>query len=59
MTPVSRVLATAPDKDNFLSLDHILMTEPCHRIMAKEWLKTILAVNDKKNALESPGATEP
>jgi hypothetical protein len=58
IAPVSSVLRAAPDKENFLSLDHIHMTEPYHRMMAKEWLKIILAMNDGKYASKSPGATE-
>ncbi|HXK12440.1 MAG TPA: hypothetical protein VMT70_22570 [Vicinamibacteria bacterium] len=35
---VSPLLAAAPDRDRFLCLDGIHMTEPYHRLMAKEWL---------------------
>jgi hypothetical protein len=35
---VSPVLASAPDRDRFLCLDGIHMTEPYHRLMAKQWL---------------------
>ncbi|MGD0092267.1 MAG: hypothetical protein ABSE73_20315 [Planctomycetota bacterium] len=41
---VRRRLAEAPDRDKFLSLDGIHMTEPYHRLMAKEWLKYLLGL---------------
>ncbi len=41
---VSTILATAPDRGRFSCLDHIHMTEPYHRLMAKQWLKVILGV---------------
>ena len=41
---VSPILAASPDRSRFLCLDHIHMTEPYHRLMAKQWLKTILGV---------------
>lgn len=39
---VSWVLAASPDKARFSCLDHIHMTEPYHRLMAKQWIKVIL-----------------
>jgi len=39
---VSPLLAAAPDRDRFLCLDGIHMTEPYHRLMAKEWLKLLV-----------------
>ncbi len=39
---VSKVLAAAPDRKRFTCLDGIHMTEPYHRLMAKEWLKLVL-----------------
>jgi photosystem II stability/assembly factor-like uncharacterized protein len=39
---VSPLLAAAPDRDRFLCLDGIHMTEPYHRLMAKEWLKVLV-----------------
>jgi hypothetical protein len=39
---VSPLLATAPDRERFLCLDGIHMTEPYHRLMAKEWLKLLV-----------------
>jgi hypothetical protein len=35
---VAKVLAAAPDRDRFICLDEIHMTEPYHRLMAKQWL---------------------
>jgi hypothetical protein len=35
---VASVLAAAPDRTRFLCLDGIHMTEPYHRLMAKQWL---------------------
>ena len=39
---VSPLLAAAPDRERFLCLDGIHMTEPYHRLMAKEWLKLLV-----------------
>jgi len=39
---VSPILAASPDRSRFRCLDHIHMTEPYHRLMAKEWLRVIL-----------------
>jgi len=39
---VSSILAASPDRSRFSCLDHIHMTEPYHRLMAKEWLRVIL-----------------
>jgi hypothetical protein len=41
---VSPILAASPDRTHFLCLDHIHMTEPYHRLMAKQWLKVIVGV---------------
>lgn len=35
---VGKVLAASPDRARFLCLDGIHMTEPYHRLMAKQWL---------------------
>jgi hypothetical protein len=42
IAPVSTILAASPDRSRFICLDHIHMTEPYHRLMAKEWLRVIL-----------------
>jgi len=39
---VSSILAASPDRSRFSCLDHIHMTEPYHRLMAKEWIRVIL-----------------
>ncbi len=39
---VSPILAASPQRSRFICLDHIHMTEPYHRLMAKQWLKVIL-----------------
>jgi hypothetical protein len=36
---VGQILAASPDRARFICLDGIHMTEPYHRLMAKEWLK--------------------
>ena len=41
---VSKLLAVSPDRNFFSCLDHIHMTEPYHRLMAKQWLKIILGI---------------
>jgi hypothetical protein len=48
---VSRLLSAAPDRARFVCLDGIHMTEPWHRLMAKEWLK--LLVGARGPALEN------
>ncbi len=39
---VSTILAASLDRSRFICLDHIHMTEPYHRLMAREWLRVIL-----------------
>jgi hypothetical protein len=39
---VSTVLAASPDRARFFCLDKVHMTEPYHRLMAKEWLKLLV-----------------
>jgi hypothetical protein len=36
---VGDALRASPERERFLSLDRVHMTEPYHRLMAKEWLK--------------------
>jgi len=36
---VGSILSSSPDRARFICLDGIHMTEPYHRLMAKEWLK--------------------
>jgi hypothetical protein len=39
---VGPLLAASPDRERFLCLDGIHMTEPYHRLMAREWLKFLV-----------------
>jgi hypothetical protein len=43
---VSPLLAAAPERDRFLCLDGIHMTEPYHRLMATEWLKMLVGARE-------------
>jgi len=45
---VGRVLGESPDRDKFVALDDIHMTEPWHRIMAREWLKYLVGARKEK-----------
>jgi hypothetical protein len=45
---VASLLAAAPDRDRFLCLDGVHMTEPYHRLMAKEWLRFLAGVRGAK-----------
>jgi len=43
---VGRLLAASPDRDRFVCLDGIHMTEPYHRLMAREWLKVLVGARN-------------
>ena len=45
---VGSVLSSAPDRARFVCLDGIHMTEPYHRLMAKEWLKFLAGARGAK-----------
>jgi hypothetical protein len=45
---VGSVLAASPDRAKFVCLDGIHMTEPYHRLMAKEWLKYLAGARGAK-----------
>ena len=45
---VGEILATSPDRSKFMCLDGIHMTEPYHRLMAKEWLKYLAGSRGNK-----------
>jgi len=45
---VGSVLASSPDRSKFVCLDGIHMTEPYHRLMAKEWLKYLAGARGAK-----------
>ena len=47
---VGALLAAAPDRGRFLSLDRVHMTEPYHRLMAKEWLKFLAGARGERLA---------
>jgi hypothetical protein len=50
---VGAVLAAAPDRAGFICLDGIHMTEPYHRLMAKEWLKFLAGARTAKREVAS------
>jgi hypothetical protein len=52
---VSALLAAAPDRDRFLCLDGIHMTEPYHRLMAKQWLGFLVGAREAKLGAGAPG----
>jgi len=45
---VSPLLAAAPDRARFVCMDGVHMTEPYHRLMAKEWLKLLAGARGPK-----------
>jgi hypothetical protein len=45
---VGELLANAPERAKFICLDGIHMTEPYHRLMAKEWLKYLTGERGNK-----------
>jgi len=47
---VGEILARSPDRARFVCLDGIHMTEPYHRLMAKEWLKYLAGARQAKVA---------
>ena len=47
---VGEILARSPDRARFVCLDGIHMTEPYHRLMAKEWLKYLAGARQAKLA---------
>jgi len=46
---VGSILSSSPDRARFLCLDGIHMTEPYHRLMAKEWLKFLAGARGAKS----------
>jgi hypothetical protein len=50
---VGSVLSSAPDRAKFVCLDGIHMTEPYHRLMAKEWLKFLVGAQEAKQKVAS------
>ena len=53
---VGRVLEASPDRGRFLCLDGIHMTEPYHRLLAKEWLAFLAGARGA--GLAAPGRQE-
>ena len=53
---VGRVLEASPDRERFLCLDGIHMTEPYHRLLAKEWFAFLAGA--RSAALTTPGGKE-
>jgi hypothetical protein len=45
---VGSILSSSPDRARFVCLDGIHMTEPYHRLMAKEWLKFLAGARGAK-----------
>jgi hypothetical protein len=45
---VGETLANSPDRAKFICLDGIHMTEPYHRLMAKEWLKYLAGARGER-----------
>jgi hypothetical protein len=45
---VGSILENAPERSKFICLDGIHMTEPYHRLMAKEWLKYLAGARGDK-----------
>jgi len=45
---VGQILAASPERSKFICLDGIHMTEPYHRLMAKEWLKFLAGARGNK-----------
>ena len=63
---VSPLLAAAPDREQFVCLDQIHMTEPYHRLMAKQWLQFLVGARGATlpggalgSSLSSRGASSP
>jgi hypothetical protein len=51
---VDALLRSAQGRDRFLCLDGIHMTEPYHRLMAKEWLKLLVGARGATPGDEGP-----
>ena len=51
---VEPLLNAAPERTDFLCLDKIHMTEPYHRLMAREWLKFLLGARSARLADAGP-----
>jgi hypothetical protein len=47
---IGAILSASPDRPKFICLDGIHMTEPYHRLMAKEWLKFLAGARGAQNS---------
>jgi len=45
---VGQLLMSSPDEPKFAALDGVHMTEPYHRLMAKQWLKYLIGARKAK-----------
>lgn len=45
---VGAVLKAAPERERFISLDRVHMTEPYHRLLAKQWLRFLVGTGDNQ-----------
>jgi hypothetical protein len=43
---VNALIGAAPEHDHFVCLDGIHMTEPYHRLMAKQWLGFLVGARE-------------
>jgi len=50
---IGSILSSSPDRARFVCLDGIHMTEPYHRLMAKEWLKFLAGARGAKHEVAS------
>ena len=48
LVEVASLLSASPDRARFLCMDGVHMTEPYHRLMAKEWLRLLAGVRGPK-----------
>jgi hypothetical protein len=57
---VGAILSSSPDRARFVCLDGIHMTEPYHRLMAKEWLKFLVGARGAHSSSSlGPQASRP
>lgn len=47
-------LSASPDRETFLCLDGIHMTEPYHRLMAREWLRALIGGEPSRAGAAAP-----
>ncbi len=49
---VNGLIGKAPDRDRFVCLDGIHMTEPYHRLMARQWLSFLVGARDRARGVD-------